>query len=384
MCGGKLNGQGICTECGLDNNKSDKNYRLNQSDCDHEPLTHVHEHPAEPKWSNKPKKTKQPKQQKTSKQAKTYERQEQSYNRKQQSYNQQYSQQQPYGQTYNQQQSYSQPYSPQPREYGQSGQNYRKPKKKGGCLRVIITLLVFLIVFGGILIPLISTVRDKIQEYAYQQSDYEKSGPYEYVDNDLPETGSSQTLELASGEYIVGVHIPEGKYSVECEDDYDTIKVDDEENGIYLYEYKGQEDNNLDDIRLYDGARVEIESKTTMKLSTENAQKLNAGEDNPQTAETKLEGGENYIAGRNFEAGVYDLEVTDGTGNLDISITGKSGEEVTTIYMYLGEYSSYGKCYKNLVLPQDSTIKCEGDLSIRLTPSEKIVSTDYADYYEKY
>ena len=26
LCGGKLNSNGICTECGLDNNKSDKNY----------------------------------------------------------------------------------------------------------------------------------------------------------------------------------------------------------------------------------------------------------------------------------------------------------------------------------------------------------------------
>ena len=42
LCGGKLNSNGICTECGLDNNKSDKNYRINQSECDHEPLTHVH------------------------------------------------------------------------------------------------------------------------------------------------------------------------------------------------------------------------------------------------------------------------------------------------------------------------------------------------------
>ena len=43
LCGGKLNSSGICTECGLDNNKSDKNYRINQSDCDGMPLTHVHE-----------------------------------------------------------------------------------------------------------------------------------------------------------------------------------------------------------------------------------------------------------------------------------------------------------------------------------------------------
>ena len=337
LCGGKLNGQGICTECGLDNNKSDKNYRLNQSDCDHKPLTHVHEHPAGPSKPRKVKKS-QP----------------------------------------------AQPYSPQPQGYGQPATNYGKPKKKGGCLRVLAVMLVFLIVFGGVLVPIISTIRDKIQDYAYQQSGYEEAGPYEYVENNLPEAGVSQKFELASGEYVVGVHIPEGKYTVTSEDDYDTIQVDDEENGIYLYEYKGQEDNNLDDIRLYDGALVEIESKTTMTLSTENAQELSAGETNPQTAEAKLEGGKDYIVGRNFEAGVYDLEVLDGTGNLDISITGKSGEEVTTIYMYLGEYSSYGQCYKNLVLPKDSKIKCEGDLSIRLTPSEKIVSTDYADYYEKY
>ena len=43
LCGGKLNSSGICIECGLDNSKSDKNYRINQSDCDGMPLTHVHD-----------------------------------------------------------------------------------------------------------------------------------------------------------------------------------------------------------------------------------------------------------------------------------------------------------------------------------------------------
>ncbi len=38
LCGGKLNSRGICTECGLDNSKSDKNYRINRSDCDGMPL----------------------------------------------------------------------------------------------------------------------------------------------------------------------------------------------------------------------------------------------------------------------------------------------------------------------------------------------------------
>ena len=42
LCGGKLDSHNICTECGLDNNKSEKNYRINQSSCDDLPLTHVH------------------------------------------------------------------------------------------------------------------------------------------------------------------------------------------------------------------------------------------------------------------------------------------------------------------------------------------------------
>lgn len=345
LCGGKLNGQGICTECGLDNTKSDKNYRLNQSDCDHMPLTHVHEHPEKPVKSRTMKKPK----------VKTTP---QSY--------------QTMGQSMGQ--SYSQP-----------GENYGRPRKKGGCLKVFSIMLVVLMLVVGILIPLITTVKDKIMDYAYQQSDdYERSDPYEYVEKELPESGTAQTLELTSGEYIVGVHIPAGQYSVSSEYDYDTIQVSDDENGIYLYEYKGQEDNCLDDIRLYDGALVEIESKTKMTLKAENAQELTGGEQNQQTAETKIEGDKNYVVGSNFEAGVYDLEVTDGSGNLDISIKDKSGTEVTTIYMYLGEYSSYGKDYKNLVLPEGSTIKSEGDIQIKLTPSEKIVSDDYADYYEKY
>lgn len=43
LCGGKLNHENVCIECGLDNGKSDKNYKVNQSGCDRKPLTHVHE-----------------------------------------------------------------------------------------------------------------------------------------------------------------------------------------------------------------------------------------------------------------------------------------------------------------------------------------------------
>lgn len=43
LCGGKLNAERICVECGLNNTKYQSKYILNQSSCDSKPLTHVHE-----------------------------------------------------------------------------------------------------------------------------------------------------------------------------------------------------------------------------------------------------------------------------------------------------------------------------------------------------
>ena len=45
LCNGKLDSKNVCKECGLDNTKSDKYYKINQSSCDDMPLTHVHEEP---------------------------------------------------------------------------------------------------------------------------------------------------------------------------------------------------------------------------------------------------------------------------------------------------------------------------------------------------
>lgn len=53
LCGGKLDSRGICTECGLNNNKSEKNYHVNQSSCDNLPMTHVHEDEKKPSYVKK-------------------------------------------------------------------------------------------------------------------------------------------------------------------------------------------------------------------------------------------------------------------------------------------------------------------------------------------
>ena len=53
LCGGKLNSYNICTECGLDNSKSDKNYNLSKKTSDIGELTHEHTGKETHSWERK-------------------------------------------------------------------------------------------------------------------------------------------------------------------------------------------------------------------------------------------------------------------------------------------------------------------------------------------
>ena len=64
--------------------------------------------------------------------------------------------------------------------------------------------------------------------------------PYESITKGIPETGESAEYALTSGLYIVGVHIPEGVYQAETEDEFDVVSVHNSELNLYLYEYEGK------------------------------------------------------------------------------------------------------------------------------------------------
>ena len=50
------------------------------------------------------------------------------------------------------------------------------------------------------------------------ETDYDH---YQYVTREIPKEGESADYELASGNYVAGVEIPEGIYTVTPQDDYD-------------------------------------------------------------------------------------------------------------------------------------------------------------------
>ena len=368
LCGGKLNSRGICTECGLDNSKSDKNYRINRSDCDGMPLTHVHGE----KEKHRP-----------DRKADHREINHKETNHKKRDYGKQ-------GYRMNE----SDMTGKKRRKHVQTPDitNRRRP------LKIVILAIIVIAVLGNLYeehkYDIEYAVGDAVQGVFQDTGDQKTNDTdetdydhYQYVTREIPKEGESADYELASGNYVAGVEIPEGIYTVTPQDDYDTVQIDDPENSIYLYEYTEGKKDKIKDIRLYRGAHLTLNCRTTVKLHTDNAQDVEAmetaGQSNPLTESVDIKGQKTLTAGRDLEPGIYDLSRVSGAGNVDVIIYSDEQEEINSWSQCLSEDGIDGETFHYLVIPENATLKVSEDLKIRLTPSEQIASTDYYGFYNR-
>lgn len=368
LCGGKLNSSGICTECGLDNSKSDKNYRINRSDCDGMPLTHVHEE----KEKHRP-----------DRKADHREINHKETNHKKRDYGKQ-------GYRMNE----SDMTGKKRRKHVQTPDitNRRRP------LKIVILAIIVIAVLGNLYeehkYDIEYAVGDAVQGVFQDTGDQKTNDTdetdydhYQYVTREIPKEGESADYELASGNYVAGVEIPEGIYTVTPKDDYDTVQIDDPENSIYLYEYTEGKKDKIKDIRLYKGAHLTLNCRTTVKLHTDNAQDVEAmetaGQSNPLTESVDIKGQKTLTAGRDLEPGIYDLSRVSGAGNVDVIIYSDEQEEINSWSQCLSEDGIDGETFHYLVIPENATMEVSEDLKIRLTPSEQIASTDYYGFYNR-
>lgn len=368
LCGGKLNSRGICTECGLDNSKSDKNYRINRSDCDGMPLTHVHEE----KEKHRP-----------DRKADHREINHKETNHKKRDYGKQ-------GYRMNE----SDMTGKKRRKHVQTPDitNRRRP------LKIVILAIIVIAVLGNLYeehkYDIEYAVGDAVQGVFQDTGDQKTNDTdetdydhYQYVTREISKEGESADYELASGNYVAGVEIPEGIYTVTPKDDYDTVQIDDPENSIYLYEYTEGKKDKIKDIRLYKGAHLTLNCRTTVKLHTDNAQDVEAmetaGQSNPLTESVDITGQKTLTAGRNLEPGIYDLSRVSGAGNVDVIIYSDEQEEINSWSQCLSEDGIDGETFHYLVIPENATMEVSEDLKIRLTPSEQIASTDYYGFYNR-
>lgn len=368
LCGGKLNSSGICTECGLDNSKSDKNYRINRSDCDGMPLTHVHEEKEKYRPDRK---------------ADHREINHKETNHKKRDYGKQ-------GYRMNE----SDMTGKKRRKHVQTPDitNRRRP------LKIVILAIIVIAVLGNLYeehkYDIEYAIGDAVQGVFQDTGDQKTNDTdetdydhYQYVTREIPKEGESADYELASGNYVAGVEIPEGIYTVTPQDDYDTVQIDDPENSIYLYEYTEGKKDKIKDIRLYRGAHLTLNCRTTVKLHTDNAQDVEAmetaGQSNPLTESVDIKGQKTLTAGRDLEPGIYDLSRVSGAGNVDVIIYSDEQEEINSWSQCLSEDGIDGETFHYLVIPENATMEVSEDLKIRLTPSEQIASTDYYGFYNR-
>ena len=348
LCNGKLDSKKVCKECGLDNSKSEKYYRINQSNCDDLPLTHVHEDT----WDENSEKKIYKKAEKPKGFDKTARK---STNAKSQN-------------KYNYQWDAS----------TVRNKKDKKEKRQNGSIGRIIGILV--VVLG--LIPSVGSLFESLTDSSHESVEYEYN-PYENLDWGHPDEGEYVTYSLESGEYIVGIHIAEGDYEAFVNDDFDVVQVNDLRNNLYLYEYQDKEKNYLNDLRLFYGAKVTIYTDTEITLESYNAQPENMTPmiENPIKDSYILETGYEAKAGLDLEAGVYDIHTDADYAYFTLTIVEEDGTEWEQYgYFEIGADTDKGEYFYNLVLPEGAKIYCEeGDME--LIPSEMIGDYDYSHYY---
>ena len=377
LCGGKLI-NGRCSSCGLDNTKLEKkNYRLNESSFDRKKKQNVG-HLCESHNGRKRKKLQVEYQQKENPRIEIS----------------QTGQMQPGGPTV---------FNPARKAHAGSYEEQKKARKISGILSGIIVAIVAFTSIAGSVGDFISSFGDDFHSSDYDWNDdgsevESEYDPYMNTTRELSETGATYDCVLGYGEYEIGAQIPEGTYEVELVSGEGSMQQDDPENSIYYYSYFSEEESDtdagdyLDDVRLYTGGHLKIDTGLVVQFHSENAQTEQMQlEENPLTEQVTLKAGNTYTAGTDFPAGWYDVTEASGVDWAELRYK-----------IYLGElydkenetlnYENYGlwfydtdgsESYRNAVFPEGTELEVvDGDLI--LTPSGSVKNQNYDSFYDMY
>ena len=261
LCGGKLK-DGICTECGMNNQKSDEMYRdrLNRSKYDHtsmESLSHVHTEqgvkqyqrpPLNENRSTRTKKTENPRQKAgtaTKNGARAQAFTKQAGSRRYQSTD------------FKNIKNLS------------SASGGRKSQSSKTMVLVAVMILVIILAMAGL--SVFSSVRENVGGGGTAVSyNYD----YNNIQEALPATGEHWDSQLEAGMYMVGIDIPEGEYTVTGSEG-SSFEVHDNTHSIYRQESFGTEEYEIEQaegIPLFTGALVCVDGMNPVSFVSENAQ----------------------------------------------------------------------------------------------------------------
>ncbi len=271
-------------------------------------------------------------------------------------------------------------------------------KEKSGWIKLLPIIIVAVL---GLIGYADEVLEDNSYDTYIEENQYD---PFENAEYELSYVGDSFETQLTAGEYIVGVHLPEGYYDIEILEGEGYLNINDSVNGIYDWNrlsYENNEDaiTGLEEYPLYQGTMVTIENSALLQFKTENGQlDIMNNIENPLLGDAiiRLESEEVYTVGKDIPEGVYDVELIDAWGaslycgmpyedDLDNE---ENDYNIGNIYrsLWLDTEENGAGTYKNLVLNEGMNICAEmfEDGYVILTQSKIISPVGYDAYYDLY
>lgn len=238
----------------------------------------------------------------------------------------------------------------------------------------------FKIVWGSVcvlmmILPmLLHTAPFQFLIYSVQQQQVLTAIPaavYENAPRLLAAEGGPVEVTLSEGNYIVGVDLPEGVYQASVVDRIASIELEDESNQIYFFSWLSEDNDSespyMQDVRLYQGATLRIETGTVLFASS-NAQ-LDTLLVLPQNESLETVYPDNgAVAGVDFPVGIYDIRVIgDGNGFVEISLP-ENSDSSWSFFEFMGTGMGELTSYCNIEFPKGALLEFS-DIEIALVPS---------------
>ena len=180
---------------------------------------------------------------------------------------------------------------------------------------------------------------------------------------------SEISLILTAGIYTVGIDFPAGKYILTAKENYgDVFTSDNVKNGIN--QTLGVGDKNIasefNNLILEIGDTLTIDGELVLKLYSQRVNLVVVPRE-VMGQELNLIAG-NYICGKDFIAGTYDIELIKNYGY--ITIKGKKNVTNIKFRKCLGENTGELKGFKNCSIEIEDKLEIFGGLEVKLTPSK--------------
>ena len=190
---------------------------------------------------------------------------------------------------------------------------------------------------------------------------------YKFTKEKMSETGSTYKKTLTSGDYKVGVHIPEGTYTVTTLNDGSIIKVLDRYNGINIMEYGSvlldpdHKKIEYKNVYLFEGATLGVSGPSDVKVVAENGRTLKEVEPTTEKETIPVETG--YVAGVDFPVGTYDVELKSGGEWGELQKDGPKTFDILNVNL------EETKMFYNIEFPEGTVVTIE-DATAVFTTSE--------------